>query len=62
MPAQPGIASAGEEGKFLSDRVTVERIGALDPREQFKKTSTENSGMIRPLKTRMVVGPEKGIS
>jgi len=55
MPAQPGSPTEGglhrrERRASLSDRVTVERIGALDPREQFKNCTEDINEEIRKSK------------
>jgi glycerol-3-phosphate O-acyltransferase/dihydroxyacetone phosphate acyltransferase len=55
MPAQPGSPTEGgfhrrERRASLSDRVTVERISALDPREQFKDCTEDINDEIRKSK------------
>ncbi|KAH9966637.1 glycerol-3-phosphate O-acyltransferase [Russula dissimulans] len=52
MLVQPGSPAEGglhrrERRASLSDRVTVERIGALDPREQFKNCTEDINEEIR---------------
>jgi len=52
MLVQPGSPTEGglrrrERRASLSDRVTVERIGALDPREQFKNCTEDINEEIR---------------
>jgi glycerol-3-phosphate O-acyltransferase/dihydroxyacetone phosphate acyltransferase len=59
MPTQPGSSTEGgfhrrERRASLSDRVMVERIGALDPREQFKDCTEDINSEIRKSKPSML--------
>ena len=49
MPTQPG-SPRRERRASLSDRVTVGRISALDPREQFKDCTEDINNEIRKSK------------
>ena len=58
MPTQPG-SPRRERRASLSDRVTVERISALDPREQFKECTEDINNEIRKSKPSTFDGDEE---
>ena len=58
MPTQPG-SPRRERRASLSDRVTVERISALDPREQFKDCTEDINNEIRKSKPSTFDGDEE---